>query len=176
MPKRNVDDVIEFVKTIFYQKSIHKDTIPRFSQKYETILDYLKSPEFKSAKPAYQQRVLKQALEHPTWTLAEARGHSKPTGNTWRIFDETGLFEERVEFKNRKEETKYAEYLNAVKDYLATGDESGLKTWFKRWGRDANQFILKDGTKVKTVTDLETLSRLHEFGELPSGEDLYTKG
>jgi len=156
---------------------VNKDKgIPKFSSKHDTIVDYMQSQEFREAKPEYQRRIFRQAEEHPQWTLAEARGHSKPTGNTWQIFDDSGLFTEKAEFKSRKEETKYSEYLNAVKKTLESGNDSGLKIWSKKWGKDANRFILKDGTKVKPVTNIHELARLDEFNELPSGAEVYQKG
>jgi len=150
--------------------------IPKFSTKHDTIVEYMQSQEFRDSKPEYQRRILRQAEEHPQWTLAEARGHSKPTGNTWQISDSAGLFSERVSFKSRKEETKYSEYLSATKKTLESGDDSALKAWFKRWGRDANQFLLTDGTKVIPVTNMQDLARLDEFNELPSGAEVYRKG
>lgn len=146
--------------------------IPRFSKKHETIVEYLQSKEFAEAKPEYQRRILKQAEFAPQWTLTEARGHGKKTGNVWQVFDEQGKF--NSEFKSRKEETKYSEYLNAMKKMLK-GEPEAMKAWEKRW-RGRTEFILKDGTKVKPVKDIETLRLLEDFRELPLGEDIYTKG
>lgn len=171
----DVKTAIFFAEAKIKERLQQGESIPRFSKKYETIVDYLKSKEFSESKPAYQNRVIKQALNHPTWTLDEARGHSKPTGHKWDFFDKKGRFEGRVEFKNRKEETKYAEYLNALKDYLEAGNEQKLKDWQKAWGKEGKHFITKDGVKHKVVLDKETLNRLAHFDELPTGDDVYEK-
>ncbi|MEM3442263.1 MAG: hypothetical protein QXM86_00170 [Candidatus Bathyarchaeia archaeon] len=165
----SIEAAIEIAKLALIKKDVAKKQIPRFSKKYETVVDYMQSKEFQSSKPEYQRRIIKQALEHPAWTLEEARGHGKPTGNTFKFFDESGNIAGGIQFKNRREESKYASYLNAQKLFLQTGDDSELKKYKKVY------FVDKDGNKHKAITEKNLLRRLEEFGELPSGEDIYLK-
>lgn len=171
MPKKklsmNIDIVIELAKV-----SLAKDKdIPRFSQKYATITEYLKSDEFKNSKPTYQNRVLKQALEHPKWTLAEARGHSKPTGNGWKVSNEDGLLTEHVIWKNRKEESYYASYLNDLKAVMDGHlEQAELNNKWK-----GKSFTDIEGNKHRAITEKDTIIRLAEFNELPTGPDVYLK-
>lgn len=174
--RREVKDVIYSSEQALWQRKRYGDEIPRFSKKHATITDYLQSKDFSESKPEYQRRILKQAMENPHWTLAEARGHSKRTGNTWQTFDELGKISGMQEFKNRKEEAKYSEYLNAVKSALDTGSDDKLKAWKKRWGSQAKEFITADSQKIKSVTDVLHLQYLNEFNELPSGAEIYVKG
>jgi len=173
---RNLQTAIDTAIKILQHKLQQGDKIPRFSKKHTTIVDYLQSKDFHESKPDYQSRILKQAEEHPHWTLAEARGHSKPTGGAWQISDEQGKLPGMYEFKNRKEESKYSEYQNAVQADLKSGSDDALKAWKKRWGGQAKEFITIDGQKIKPVTDIPTLQRLDEFNELPSGAEIYVKG
>ncbi|WP_092476149.1 hypothetical protein [Desulfotruncus arcticus] len=168
--KRNplsLDIVMELTKA-----SLARDKdIPRFSKKHATITDYLKSPEFKNAKPAYQQRVLKQALEHPKWTLAEARGHSKPTGNRWQVSNDQGLLSDPVVWKNRKEESYYASYLNDLKAVMAGNLE--YTEFNNKW--KGKTFTDIKGNKHQAITEKDTIIRLADFNELPTGPDVYLK-
>lgn len=171
MPKKklsmNIDIVIELAKA-----SLARDKdIPRFSKKYPTITEYLKSDEFKNSKPAYQQRVLKQALEHPKWTLAEARGHSKPTGNQWKVSDKKGLLAEPVVWKNRKEESYYASYLNDLKAVIAGNIE--YTEFNNKW--KGKTFTDTKGNKHQAITDKDKIIQLADVNELPTGPDVYLK-
>lgn len=147
----------------------HRD-IPRFSKAYRYSWEYLEN-EMKKGKfnpeSSYGKRMLRNAMEHPNWTLEDWRGHGKPTGKTFQYFDELGELPEGIQFKNRQEESKYATYLNAVQKYQKTGDDSELKK-FK-----GKAVVGKDGSKHKLVTESETLNRLAHFSQLPSGEDIY---
>lgn len=153
-------------------RSLEKEhrEVPRFSKEYKYSYQYIES-QVKSGKlnpeSSYGKRMMKNALEHPHWTLDDWRGHGKPTGKTFQFSDEKGRLTEGIQFKNRREENKYAKYLNAQKKYLATGDDSELKK-FK-----GKTVIDKDGKKHKLITDKETLNTLEKFGQLPSGENIY---
>jgi hypothetical protein len=175
----DVNTAIFFAEAKIKEKLQRGESIPRFSRKYETIVDYLKSSEFAKTKPEYQRRVKNQAMEHPQWTLAEARGHSKKydpkTAPRWQIFDKEGKYPEYVSFLNRKEETKYSEYMTALRIYQDTGDSSKLEEWKKSWGKGSNTFKLIDGREIKAVKDLKTLNRLIEHDEIPTGPDIYQK-
>jgi len=111
--------------------------------------------------------MIKNALEHPQWTLADWRGHGKSTGKSIQFFDKDGKYTEGIQFKNRREESKWSTYLNAVQKYLNTGDDSKLKK-FKNVS-----FVDIDGHRHEAVINKETLNRLAIFNELPSGEDIY---
>lgn len=159
----------------FAQSEIEKarregKTIPRFSKKYETIYDYLKGETETgrfNPKSSTGKRIMRAALEHPAfYDLNDVRGHGKPTGKAWRIFDDRGEIEGGIMLKNRNEESKYGSYLNAVKKAL-DGDDIDLKK-FK-----GKSFTDIDGKKHKFITDSEQLNTLDKFGVLPSGEDIY---
>lgn len=141
--------------------------IPRFSSKYSTIVKYLESKEFKESKEAFQRRVLKQAMEHPQWDLADARGHSKPTGKRFEYFDEDGSVPGGIQLKSRKEESKYATYLNALKKYQNTGDFSELAKFNNK------TFVDKQGKKITFITDKDVIDDLAIFSQLPHGDDIY---
>jgi len=166
-PLLNIGEVIKETEFAL----IGKRPPDRFSGKYATVVDYLKSDEFRNAKTAYQQRVLRQAVTHPTWTLDEARGHSKPTGNKWQVSSEKGLLQDQVVWKSRKEESLYAEYLNNQKAVL--NGELNYAEFAKKWKNKT--FTDSKGQKHKAITDREVLTRLAEFDELPAGPDVYEK-
>lgn len=106
-------------------------------------------------------------MEHPQWDLADARGHSKPTGKSFEYFDEEGLVPGGIQLKSRKEESKYASYLNAMKKYLDTGDDTDLMKYKNK------SFVDQEGKKVQFITDKDTLDDLATFHELPHGDDIY---
>ena len=144
--------------------------IPQFSKEYRYSWEYIEGQINKgkfNPNSSYGKRMIRNALEHPHWTLEDWRGHGKPTEKVFQYFDDQGKFSEGIQFKNRQEEGKYASYLNAVKNYLDSGEESDLKK-FK-----GKTVIDKDGQKQKLVTNKETLNNLARFSELPSGEDIY---
>jgi hypothetical protein len=149
----------------------HHKPIPRFSVKYATIADYLRgetaSGRF-NANSSTGRRILKAAQEHPTfYDINDARGHGKPTGKVFNFFDEGGEVQEGIRFKNRQEESKWASYLNAQKNYLKTGDDADLKKFAGK------SFADSQGNKHEFVTAKELLTRLEKVGELPSGNDIY---
>lgn len=171
MPKKqNIPDVqtaITNASQVLEHRLKEGKEIPRFSGKHETIVDYLKSWEFQNSKAAFQRRVIKQAMEHPQWDLADARGHSKATGKSFEYFDEDGAVPGGIQLKSRKEESKYASYLNALKKYLNTGDDTDLMKFKNK------SFVDKDGKKVQPVTDKEVIDDLAIFGQIFSGDDIY---
>lgn len=151
------------------QERQHRE-VPRFSKEYRHSWEYIEGQINKgklNPDTSYGKRMIRNALEHPHWTLEDWRGHGKPTGKVFQYFDEQGKFSEGIQFKNRQEESKYASYLNAVKKYLDNGDDTELKR-FK-----GKSIINKDGQKQKLVTKTESINRLIRFSELPSGEDIY---
>lgn len=154
---------------VFTREKEHRE-IPRFSKDYRYSYEYVEN-QLKKGKlnpeNSYGKRMIRNALEHPHWTLDDWRGHGKPTGKSFRFFDEQGNFVEGIQFKNRQEESKYSHYLNAIGKYLSTGDDSELKK-FK-----GKSVIDKNGTKHRLVTKTEKVNKLARFGELPSGEDIY---
>ncbi|MDA8336466.1 MAG: hypothetical protein M0Z41_16010 [Peptococcaceae bacterium] len=170
----NLNDVTnvinESARKIFLKIREGKD-IPRFSKKYETVVDYLRGETAAGRfdpNSSTGRRIMRAADEHPTFfTLDDARGHGKPTGKTFQFSDESGLIGGGVQFKNRSEESRYAKYLNAERKYLATGNDSELKKW------TGKTFILKDGSKVTALTDTEVLQKLSKIDELPKGNDPY---
>jgi len=168
--KKTLLDVGEVIKEASFSLLGNRPPDP-FSKKYLTIVDYMKSDEFKNSKPAYQQRVMRQALEHPNWTLAEARGHSKPTGASWQVSDEKGLLPDRVVWKNRKEDSYYGSYLSDLDKLLS--EEMKYADFKKKW--KGKTFTDINGVKHKAVTDRDVLARLAEFDELPRGVDVYQK-
>jgi hypothetical protein len=147
-----------------------KQEIPKFSKDFTTSIDYIEH-QIKSGKlnpdTSYGRRMIRNATEHPHWTLKDYRGHGDPTGETFEYFDGQGRISEGIQFKNRQEESRYASYLNAVKRFQDTGDDSGLKKFKGKTVRDI------DGKKHTLVTDTNTLGRLIEFDEMPSGNDIY---
>ena len=169
-----VSPIIEFIPELMKQnirelENDHRE-IPSFSNKYRYSYEYI-DHQIKSGKfnhnSSYGKRMIKNALEHPHWTLDDWRGHGKPTGKTFQFFDEQGKFTEGLQFKNRQEEYRYASYLNAVKNYLETGDDKELKKFKGKSVMDVN------GVKHKLVSDKEKLNTLARFSELPTGEDIY---
>ena len=166
-PKPDVKAAITNASQVLERRSREGKEIPRFSSKYETIVDYLQSQEFKDSKAAFQGRIIKQAMEHPQWDLADARGHSKSTGKAFQYFDEDGSVPGGIQLKSRKEESKYASYLNAMKKYLDSGDDTDLKKFSNK------SFVDKDGNKIQFITDKDTLDNLATFYELPHGDDIY---
>ncbi len=99
----------------------------------------------------------------------DQRGHWKPKATdrlyrSMRFHDATGWF--WVEPANSKEASKLAAYQSAVKRYLETGDDRGLRK-FKRMMLKTRQ-----KTSLPFLTDLDQLDRLGKAGEL-SYEDLY---
>lgn len=166
-PKPDVKVAISNASQVLEHRSREGKEIPRFSNKHETIVDYLQSKEFKDSKVAFQGRVLKQAMEHPQWDLADARGHSKQTGRRFEYFDEDGSVPGGIQLKSRKEESKYASYLNAMKKYLDTGDDTELMKFRNK------SFVDNEGKKVQFLTDKDTLDNLATFNELPHGDDIY---
>ena len=101
------------------------------------------------------------------WDLADARGHSKPTGKRFEFFDEDGAVPGGVRLKSRKEESKYAGYLNALKKYLDSGDDTDLMKFKNK------SFLDKEGNKVTFITDKDVIDDLAIFSQLPHGDDIY---
>lgn len=147
-----------------------KQEIPRFNKDFATSADYIEH-QIKTGKlnldTSYGKRMIRNATEHPNWTLADWRGHGKPTGKTFEYFDQQGRITEGIQFKNRQEEGRYASYLNAVKKFQETGDDSDLQKFKGKTVKDIN------GKKHTLVADKNILGRLIEFDELPSGNDIY---
>lgn len=165
--QKPLNEIIDRANHILEIREMEGKEQIRFSAKYEKITDYLKSEEFKNSKVPFQNRVLKQAQENPQWDLADARGHSKPTGKTMQVFDENGVIQGGVQLKSRKEEHFYGQYLNDLKKYLKTGNDDYLKKWRDKTLRDAN------GNKLPFVTDKDVIDDLAHFSQLPSGSDIY---
>jgi hypothetical protein len=111
-----------------------------------TILPYL--------KPALQ-------LEHGSY-------FARPNDNLQRemhFFTEEGAA--IIICKSSKDASRYASYLNAVKDYLATGNDKSLNTFRNKYVTDYA------GRKYKLITNKKLLIRLYEAGELPQEESIY---
>jgi hypothetical protein len=144
--------------------------IPRFNREFRYAHEYIEH-QIKAGKlnpdTSYGRRMIRNATEHPHWTLADWRGHSRPTGKTFEHFDQQGRVPEGIQFKSRQEESRYASYLNAVKKFQETGDDSSLQKFKGKTVKDV------DGKKHTLVTDKNILGRLIEFDELPSGNDIY---
>lgn len=166
-PITDLQAVIQNASHTLEQRSREGKEIPRFSRKHFTIVDYLKSREFKESKEAFQRRVLKQAMEHPQWDLADARGHSKPTNKSIQYFDEDGSVHGGIQLKSRKEESKYGSYLNALQKYLDTGDDKELMRY------ENKTFVDKKGKKIQFITDKDVIDDLAVFGQIFSGDDIY---
>jgi len=140
--------------------------IPRFSKEFHYAHEYIEH-QIKAGKLNPETTYGRRMIEHPHWTLADWRGHGKPTGKTFEYFDQQGSVNEGLQFKNRQEESRYASYLNAVKKYQETGDDSDLMKFKGKTVKDV------DGKKHTLVTDKNILGRLIEFDQLPSGNDIY---
>jgi hypothetical protein len=144
--------------------------IPRFNKDFRYAHEYIEN-QIKAGKlnpdTSYGKRMIRNATEHPHWTLADWRGHGKPTGTTFDHFDQQGRDPEGIQFKSRQDESRYASYLNAVKKYQETGNDSDLKKFKGKTVKGV------DGKQHTLITDTNTLGRLIEFDELPSGNDIY---
>lgn len=160
----------EMMQAAIRQIESKKQEIPRFSKEFRYAHEYIEH-QIKTGKlnpnTSYGRRMIRNAMEHPHWTLADWRGHGKPTGKTFEYFDQQGRFPYGIQLKNRQEESRYASYLNAVKKFQDTGDDSDLKKFKGKTVKDIN------GKKHTLVTDKNILGRLIEFDQLPSGNDIY---
>jgi len=148
----------------------HHKSIPRFSAKYETVAAYLESETASGRfKPnsSTGRRIMKAVQENPKYDLATIRGHGKPSGATWTVFDEDGKLPNRISLKNRVEDSKYSRYSNAVGKYRDTGDYTELEKFVGKY------YVDNQGVKHKFVTDVELITKLAKVGELPSRNDLY---
>jgi hypothetical protein len=64
-----------------------------------------------------------------------------------------------IEVKDSRSASRIGAYLNAVKEYLKTGDTSQLRKF-------RGKYITSNRIQYRFITDPETLERLDEFGEL----------
>lgn len=165
-----IERLPDIMRAALYNIQGKEREIPRFNKDFRYAHEYIEH-QIKAGKlnheTTYGRRMIKNAKEHPHWTLADWRGHGKPPGNTLEFFDQQGRVPEGIQFKSRQEESRYASYLNAVKKYQDTGNDSDLKKFKGKTVKDV------DGKKHTLVTDKNILGRLIEFDELPSGNDIY---
>jgi hypothetical protein len=160
----------DIMRAALYNIQGKQREIPRFNKDFRYAHEYINN-QIKVGKlntdTSYGRRIIKHATEHPHWTLADWRGHGKPTGNTYDFFDEQGRIVGGMQFKNRQEESRYASYVNAIQKFQDTGNDSDLMKFKGKTVKDV------DGKKHTLVTDKNILGRLIEFDELPSGNDIY---
>jgi len=140
--------------------------IPRVTKEYRYMTDYLSKPDFNPASSLGRRVVRAIEQGHATWDLKTIRGHGLSTGKVFQGFDEKGLIQEGIQLKNRVEESRYGQYINALKKAIH-GDPSEIKKF------TGKTYVDSEGNRHEFITDEETLYRLHKVGELPNSNDIY---
>ncbi len=134
-------------------------------------LSYMRAEGLSLSKAASKARASPDAvLRYAGSALkrdSKGRWAPKPLDHLYRsmaFYTPEGLV--YVEPANSKEARKLAEYMNAVKRYMETGDDRMLRKFRGKMLR------LRNKTYIPLLTDQEALKRLAEAGEL-SFEDIY---